>query len=421
MVFQRLRRAWRTPWQRTLFIMFFAQLVTAVGYASIFPFLPLYVKSLGSSSGMRIEVLAGLVYSGQAFTMAITAPLWGAVADRYGRKLMVERSMFGGVLILLLMAFARSAEDLVLLRTLQGLITGTLAAANALVASIAPREHSGYAMGLLQMGQGAGVAVGPLIGGAIADQWGYSVAFYVTAVLLLIGGLLVMFGIDEHFERQPSSAHGRARMVGAWREILASQGVTVTYATSFLNQLGRNLLIPILPLFIPLLLATADHTNTFTGVVISVSAATTTLSGLYFGRLGDRVGHRKIVIVSMLIGGLLYLPQALVTAAWQVLAMQALLGVAIGGMIPSISALLARYTRPGQEGAVYGLENSIGSGARALAPMLGSSIAMALGLRATFLATGGLLILTALFASVYLPRHPDDHKIAPAARPAAAR
>ena len=421
MVFQRLRRAWRTPWQRTLFIMFFAQLVTAVGFASIFPFLPLYVKSLGSSSGMRIEVLAGLVYSGQALTMAITAPLWGAVADRYGRKLMVERSMFGGVLILLLMAFARSAEDLVLLRTLQGLITGTVAAANALVASIAPREQSGYAMGLLQMGQGAGVAVGPLIGGAIADQWGYSAAFYVTAVLLLIGGLLVMFGIDEHFERLPSSAHGRARMVGAWREILASQGVTVTYATSFLNQLGRNLLIPILPLFIPLLLATADHTNTFTGVVISVSAVTTTLSGLYFGRLGDRVGHRKIVIVSMLIGGLLYLPQALVTAAWQVLAMQALLGVAIGGMIPSISALLARYTRPGLEGAVYGLENSIGSGARALAPMLGSSIAMALGLRATFLATGGLLILTALFASIYLPRHPDDHKIVPAAQPAALR
>jgi DHA1 family multidrug resistance protein-like MFS transporter len=300
-----------------------------------------------------------------------------------------------------------------------------LAAANALVASIAPREQSGYAMGLLQMGQGAGIAIGPLLGGAIADQWGYSAAFYVTALLLLVGGVLVLFGIDEHFERPPASTHERGRWLGAWREILASQGVTVTYATSFLNQLGRNMLIPILPLFIPLLMATSAYTNTFTGSVIAVSALTTTLSGLYFGRLGDRVGHRKIVIASMLAGGLLYLPQTLVTAAWQVLILQALLGVAIGGMIPAISALLARYTRPGLEGAVYGLENSIGSSARALAPMLGSSIALALGLRATFVATGVLLILTALFAAIYLPRHPSGgsktSQSSPGSQPAVVR
>lgn len=408
MVFRSLRRAWQEPWQRTLYIMFFAQLVTAVGFASIFPFLPLYVKSLGSSTGTDIELLAGLVYSGQALTMAFTAPLWGAVADRYGRKLMVERSMFGGVLILGLMAFARSAEDLVLLRTIQGLITGTVAAANALVASIAPRERSGYAMGLLQMGQGAGVAIGPLIGGAIADLWGYRVAFYVTALLLLAGGLLVTFGVHEHFERKPGQ--GKGRVMGAWREILSSYGVQVTYATSFLNQLGRNMLIPILPLFIPLLMPNSAHINTFTGVVTGIAAATTTLSGVYFGRLGDRIGHRKVVVVSMLVGGLLYFPQSMVTNAWQVLVMQAVLGVAIGGMIPAISALLARYTRPGLEGAVYGLDNSIGSGARAAAPLIGSSIALAFGLRSTFLVTGALLVITALFASVALPRHPGGQR-----------
>jgi DHA1 family multidrug resistance protein-like MFS transporter len=100
----------QTPWQRTLYIMFAAQLMTAVGFSSIFPFFPLYVHELGSSTGMNLDVLAGLVFSSQAFTMMLAAPIWGTIADRYGRKLMVERAMFGGSIILLLMAFVRSAE-----------------------------------------------------------------------------------------------------------------------------------------------------------------------------------------------------------------------------------------------------------------------------------------------------------------------
>ncbi|MBE0699072.1 MAG: MFS transporter, partial [Anaerolineaceae bacterium] len=139
----------KTPWQRTLYIMFTAQLLTAIGFSSIFPFFPLYVKQLGSSLGISLELLAGLVFSSQAFTMMIAAPIWGALADRYGRKLMVERAMFGGSFILLLMALVTSAEQLVLLRAIQGLVTGTVSAGNALVASVTPREHAGYGMGLL--------------------------------------------------------------------------------------------------------------------------------------------------------------------------------------------------------------------------------------------------------------------------------
>jgi MFS transporter, DHA1 family, multidrug resistance protein len=153
----------RARWQKTLYIMFFAQLMTGVGFSSIFPFLPLYVQELGSSTGLSTELLAGLVFSGQSFTMMLAAPIWGSLADRFGRKLMVERALFGGAIILFLMAFVRSAEELVFLRALQGLVTGTVAAANALVASQAPRERSGYAMGLLQVAMGAGIALGPFL------------------------------------------------------------------------------------------------------------------------------------------------------------------------------------------------------------------------------------------------------------------
>lgn len=394
----------QTPWQRTLYIMFAAQLMTAVGFSSIFPFFPLYVHELGSSTGMNLDVLAGLVFSSQAFTMMLAAPIWGTIADRYGRKLMVERAMFGGSIILLLMAFVRSAEELVLLRAIQGLVTGTVAAANALVASVTPRDQAGYGMGLLQVGQGAGVALGPIIGGAVADYFGYAAAFYVTALLLLLGGVLVLFGVKEPFERRPVADKTRPGLLAAWREVFAFPGVPVTYLMQFLAQLGSNLLTPILPLFIPTLLGPDAETNTFTGLVVGVTAAASTLSSLYLGRLGDRIGHRTILITSLITAGLLYIPQFLSRAGWQVLILQTLIGVAAGGIAPSISALYVRFTRPGLEGAVYGLDNSIGSGARSLAPMIGSAIAVLWGLRAAFPIAGGLMILAAAISSMLLPK-----------------
>ena len=106
------RQFLQIEWQRTLVIVFIAQVVTAVGFSSIFPFLPLYVKSLGSSTNLGVEFLAGLVYSAQAFTMMIASPFWGALADRVGRKPMVERAMFGGAVLIFFMAFVQTAEQL---------------------------------------------------------------------------------------------------------------------------------------------------------------------------------------------------------------------------------------------------------------------------------------------------------------------
>jgi MFS transporter, DHA1 family, multidrug resistance protein len=442
MIFHRLKSLAREPWQRTLYILFVAQLMVGVGFSSIFPFLPLYVKALGSAHGISLDLLAGLVFSGQAFTMMLTSPIWGVVADRFGRKLMVERSMFGGAAVLLLMAFARSAEDLVILRAIQGMITGTIAATNALVAANTPRKHTGYAMGMMQVGLGAGVAVGPMIGGAIADSYGYSAAFYGTAALLTIAGIIVVVWVKEPNGDQyraswsgelrawwaqqrrvvarpfsagpvmtknpPLAAHSesapaRVGMLDSWKEVFSSQGVPAAYALSFLNNLCRNMLLPIVPLFVPMLMSGADRVNTVTGVVAGIASATTTVSGGYLGRLGDRVGQRRVLIFSLLAASALFMVQSGVQTAWQLLAMQAMLGIAMGGVTPSISALLARYTRPGAEGAVYGLDNAIGSGARSLAPLIGSLVMVFWGLRSAFLVSGVLLALTAVFAIFALP------------------
>ena len=391
------------PWRRTLYIMVFTQTITGVGFSSIFPFLPLYVKSLGAVTSLGTDLLSGLVFSAQAFTMMIASPFWGALADRWGRKLMVERAMFGGAVILLLMAFVRSAEELVLLRTIQGLITGTIGAANALVASQVPRERTGYAMGLLQVGMGCGVGLGPVIGGALADAFGYQAAFYVTSALLAISGTIVFFGVEEKFVA-PDAAGGRRPGLGSeWRHIFAAPGVLATYSLRFTDSLVRMLFIPILPLFALELIAEATGVNSFTGLVIGSAAAAAAVFAVVFGRLGDRIGHRWIVITCSLLGCGSFLLQSMATSAWYFLFLQVAAGIAHGGVITGVSALLARYTVCGEEGAVYGLDNSINAGARALAPMIGVSVAIWLGLRAVFSAAALLYLMAALLALRGLP------------------
>lgn len=400
-------------WQRTLYIVFFAQMMTAIGFSSIFPFLPLYVASLGTTTNLSVEFLAGLVYSAQAFTMMIASPIWGALTDRFGRKLMVERAMFGGSVILFLMAFVNSAEQLVVMRALQGLITGTIAAASALVAATVPRQRLGFSMGMLQVGLGAGIALGPLIGGSIADAFGYRYTFFVTSALLFISGVTVLLGVNEHFEPVQKLTSGWRSYVTEWRRVLSAPGIVSTYSMRFITQLGRMMIIPMAPLFIQVLLTDTTRLNTFTGLVVGAASATTTISAVYLGRLGDRVGHRSVLIISAFAAAALYLPQSLVTAGWQLLILQALVGIALGGIIPTISALLARYSRPGEEGAVYGLDNSINAGSRAVAPLLGAAVGFWFGLRATFVATALLFLVAGLLAAWRLPQQSSSSETQP--------
>lgn len=188
-----------------------------------------------------------------------------------------------------------------------------------------------------------------------------------------------------------------------WRVILATAGVPMTFGMSFLYMLGRMMVVPIAPLFIATLLEDDALLNTFTGLVIGAAAATITISAGFLGRLGDRTGHRRIVAASAGLAALLYFAQSFVTEGWQLLVLQALVGVCLGGILPAISALLARYTKPGEEGAVYGLNNSIRSAGRSLAPLLGAGIAAWFGLRATFMATS-VIFLVIMLASRYLPQ-----------------
>jgi DHA1 family multidrug resistance protein-like MFS transporter len=406
-----------TDWKRTLHIVFVSQLLSTLGFSTIFPFLSLYVKQLGTHTSLSLDFWAAAVFSTQAFTMMIASPIWGALSDRFGRKLMLERALYGGALIIFLMGFARSAEELTALRAIQGLLTGTAAAGSALVAASMPREKSGQAMGLLQVARWIGVALGPLMGGVVADLAGFRTVFTLTSLLILAGGLVVTFGMRETFT-PVIRRHGHFAYFSDWGHIFAEPGITPVYLIRFAGYLGRNIIIPFAPLFIATLLVNKSHLSTLTGLTVGLEAAAGVLGALILGKLGDRIGHRRILFFSALAAAFFYLPQSLVSSVWQLIALQIMDGMAIGGLMPSLSALLSRYSDPGEEGSVYGLDNAVVSASRTVAPLVGAALVTGLGFgyRSIFVATGLMFVVTAIVAFYKLPepRTPVKKASAPA-------
>ncbi|MCY4073162.1 MAG: MFS transporter [Chloroflexi bacterium] len=399
-----------TGWKFTLGIVFAAQFFSAIGFSMVFPFLPLYIESLDSRFALSTEVLAGLVIAVQSVTMMIAAPIWGVVADRFGRKKMILRAMVGGGIFMILMGVVQSAEQLILLRALQGMVTGTVSANNALVAASAPRERVGFAMGTLQLGLWSGVAVGPLLGGVLADLFGYSMPFVATAVLLLIGALVISVGVHEDFNppKEKIAIHPTAFLLG-WKMILGASGVRMVLLMRFLVGLARSIIIPIAPLFVvSLIIRETETNNTYAGLILAVSSATSTFGAVYLGSLGDRISHKKVLFWCALLAMALYIPQVFVANVWQLLILQGMAGIAGGGLVAAPSALLSRYTDKGSAGAVYGLDNSVWSASKAVAPLLGATIAIWIGMRGAFAASALVFGLIALIAWFCLPQD-DPH------------
>ena len=391
-------------WRRNLYILVVVQLVSTAGFSLVFPFVPLYVAEIGIATRGSVAFWSGLAFSSQAFTMMLAAPIWGAFADRYGRKVMLVRATFGGAILLILMGLVQNAEQLVVLRTIQGFVTGVVPAVSALVAASAPRERMGESLGLLNNSRAVGVAVGPVIGGIIGDAFGFRESFWITGVLLAISGILALVWVKEEFV-PPQETKQRAGFFDAYKMLLKLPGMSGLYGLQFLRSLGQTMILPMAALFVVELMGGTQGAASITGLIIGLASFTAATSGVWLGRMGDRIGHTKVLIASALVAALLYAPQPFVTRVWQLVVLQALQGFAAGGLIPSLSSLLNLWAPGGKQGAVYGLDTSVNAGARSIAPMLGAAIAVWFGLRGVFGATALVYLSICLLAFPVVRMH----------------
>jgi DHA1 family multidrug resistance protein-like MFS transporter len=379
-------------WRRTLYTVWFTEFIAIVGFNFVIPFIPYYIQELGVTDRRQVALWAGMATSSMSLGFAVMAPLWGMLADRYGRKPMVMRATFAGAVLMALMTVVTNVQQLVFLRVLQGMFTGTISAATTLVVAVVPKQQSGAAIGSLQTAVYLGTSLGPLLGGIAADSLGYRASFWVTAALLFLSGLLLTFLVREDFVPADDVARSKQSGWGETAQFLFASGgaLLAVLAARILLRAGTQILNPVLPLFVQSLLPPDARVATVTGIIAGASAVGTALGSPLIGRWGDQAGHRRWLIASGLMAALFYLPQAFVPSAGWLALWQLLMGFAIGGTLSTLTALLIQFSPKGREGMVIGLDSSIAGLASAVGPMAGASAA-GLGLQAPFILSAGVL------------------------------
>jgi MFS transporter, DHA1 family, multidrug resistance protein len=367
-------------------------MLAIVAFSLRAPFLPFYLSDLGAETTESQALWAGLINAGGAGVMAVTAPFWGAFADRFGRKPMLLRAMLAAVVTLALMSLATAPWHLLVLRLIEGSLTGTVTAATALVAAGTPKERLGFGLGLIQTAIFSGASLGPLIGGVLADQVGFRPTFLVAALMMAAAAALVYWLVHEEFTPAAKAATGAGRLGGSVALIVTRALLPLVLAITVV-RLTAMAVQPILPLFVEELSGISGRSAaTLAGLTIGVAGLTSAISAVTLGRLGDRIGYRGTLLWCVVAAGLLYLPMAAAQEVWQLVVLQALFGFAAGGLMPSANALVANATPADRRGAVYGLLAAAGSVGAFVGPLLGSALAAAFGFPAALLVTGVLLL-----------------------------
>jgi DHA1 family multidrug resistance protein-like MFS transporter len=397
----------KASWQKSLYAIFIAETIAIAGFSVSMPLLPFFIQDLGVTDNTKINLWVGLCNASGSLSLALIAPVWGKIADSYGRRLMLLRAMFGGSVGLFLIGLVNQPWQLLVLRTLQGTVTGTVAAANVLAASITPEDKRGYGLGLVQTSIFVGGAAGPMLGGIVADFWGIRAAFFVTSFCLMIGGVVIYRFVEEDFVKRPVTRTFWRTIIPNFSAVTQSRTLIVLLFVVGTVYISGSVISPILPLFIQSLTEDASTVGLTTGLIFGLGALSAAIASAALGGISYRIGYRRVLLICIVGATALYIPQAFVTAPWQLLVLRVIGGLFLGGTMPSANALIANRTEKSRQGEIYGLSSSVGSGGMALGPIVGASVSIVWGYRAVFIVTAFILLVTA--AVLVLARGTKKH------------
>lgn len=361
-----------------------AVFIAIVGFSTSNPILPLYLRELGVRDAASLNAWTGAINGLSAFIMAMAAPVWGALADSYGRKLMLLRAMGGGAVIMGLLAVTSAPWQVLVLKGLQGAITGTVAAATVLTATIVPAQQIGYCMGLLQMAIFAGNSAGPLIGGVITDLAGARVNFLVTSGLLGSAALMVFFLVAETRVPKPKQKSVLRNAIPDLSVLRENRALVQIFMAIFLVQMGNAITGPIIPLVVLALQSTDSFAGSISGVLLGVTSVAAALGAVLTGKVAQRLGFGKTLFICAAGACLFYMPQGFAGNVWQLLALRFASGFFIGGTMPSANALIAVQARKDKQGSIYGLSSSVTNIGNSLGPVLGATAATVAGYQSVF-------------------------------------
>jgi len=418
-------------WRRNLVFIWIGVFVGLLGANFVFPFIPFFIKDLGVTDNASVSYYAGLTASATGLSLTLTAPIWGALSDRVGRKVMFVRALVGAGIIIGIMGLVQAVWQLVALRFLMGAFAGTFGAAAALVAATTPRERAGQALGLLQTGQFLANMLGPVAGGIVAASLGIRESFIFCCCLYLAAAVLAYVFVREPRETSaphPAPGHEKSSgsLSGNLRAVVSERQILVMLGMLFVLWLSTTYVRPVMPISIddfasrargpggepggvslqlPGLQTTMKET-TATGLVFGMIGMTSTIAALSVAPVGQRFGYRNAVTGAALLTGIFYLPVFFAGSFTTFLLFFGAVGLFQGAMVPGTNALIAASAPEGKQGSAFGLASSMQSMALLIGPLAGGATSGLLGIQSIYLVIGAILVVASV-AGRFLIREPE--------------
>ena len=383
-------------WKRTVYISLVCVFCTAFGVSQLAPILPLYFHDLGVQTPEAMSLWSGLATGATYIIVCLAAPFWGRVADKKGRKITLIRSSFGMALCNILIAFQTTPEGVVLIRLIQGLVSGFYSASITLIASESPIERTGWALGLLASANLAGSLIGPLLGGYIADTVGIRNDFIIVGTLMGLAGVLATIFIHENYV--PQSNPEKLSLRKLKEQIPEFNSIVALCVASFIYAICIMSLQPVISVYIKGIVPSDTENLAFiAGAVFSAMGIAQLMSSSPLGKLVDKIGPRKVLVVSLIYVGILNIPQAYVSDVYQLAIIRFLQGFGLGGMLPALNTYLSSKTPREFTGQVFSYNQSCLFFGYFLGSVGGASLMAWLGFTTLFWVSGGLFIISALW------------------------
>ncbi|HFI0668171.1 TPA: multidrug efflux MFS transporter [Streptococcus suis] len=381
-------------WKQNLKVAWLGNFLTGTSFTLVMPFISVFVEELGVGPGL-VEYYAGLAVSTNALAAALMAPIWGSLADRYGRKPMMVRAAFAMIFTMGGMAFVPNVFWLLILRVLNGVFTGYIPNATALIASQVPRDKTGYALGTLSTGAVAGNLIGPTLGGVLAEIFGVHTVFLLVGLLYAIVVLLTVLYIREDIV--PIKKSDAMPVKDLFAQIKDRQMMVGLFVTSMIIIAAAQTVVPILTLYVRHLGQT-DNLLFVAGFIISLPGMASLMTSGYLGKLGDRIGNHRLLLMALTYSLLINVFFVFAQNPFQLGLLRFLYGFGTGALLPSVNSLLTKLTPKEGISRIFSYNQLFNNLGTVVGPMMGSAVAAHMGYDWVFYLSSGLVLFNLIWS-----------------------
>ncbi|KAB7672677.1 MFS transporter [Bacillus sp. B1-b2] len=375
-------------WKRNLLVLWIGVFFTSAAFNMVIPFLPIFLLELNVHE--HTELWSGILFSSAFFAGAFASPFWGRIADKYGRKPMIIRAGFVLVVVYLLAAFVTNPYQLLVLRILQGLLSGFIPGAIALVGTNTPTEKTGYALSMISTASATGGIVGPLLGGVISELVGNRLSFASAGIMVFIATFLIIFWVKEvNFtpNKEKGSVRNDMKIAFSNRPLMFVLLLTIITSCSIMT------IEPILPLYIVEVGGAADKASLLAGVVFSLPGIASLIMAPFWGKWADKKGFNRVLFIGLFGGALGTFAQVIFSNIWGFSITRFIFGLFFCAVFPALNGLVVKFTEESFRGRAFSLNQTATQSGAMIGPLLGGVLGGIFPSQSVFIVTGVLLLV----------------------------